>query len=758
MKSIIGRVLIPAICCFASVLKLHSQNTHKNFDVAWKTQSENSSGSMPIGNGDIGANVWVTKDGTLSLLISKTDALSEIGRLLKIGKIELTFSPNILAADSFRQELIIEKGLLRIQAKDGKRKTQINCWVDANQPLIHIEAESNFPVALQTKNKMWRTQSRLLTGDERHSGYGVAFRDVPFATEVDTVLESKMGMAWCHENKSSIWQMTLDNQNISEFAKQSKDPLLGQTFGAVVFGDGLTITEPMLIQTASPQKKISLNILAHKSQTYSTSVWLQEAEGKIKELQKQNSTLLWQDHLKWWKGFWERHHLIIHSNNPNEKTFEISQAYQLQRYMNACAGRGSLPIKFNGSIFTVDLTKDMGPGKKGFDADFRAWGANYWFQNTRLIYWGMYQSGDWELMKSFFDMYINALPVAQYRTKKYFNHSGAYFPETLTPWGTYLIDNYGWDRKGKKDGVSDNLYIRYYWQGGLELCTMMGHYFKYTKDSVYFKSRMLPFIKEIISFYDEHYQRDKNGKLLIEPAQSLETFQDGMLNPAPEIAGLIQNTTQLISWKNWIQDEGLISACERLQKDLPSLPVADSLGKKILLPGSRLGPRSNIENPELYAVFPYMVFAVGKPELQMARDTYHNRFFKKTGGWHQDAIQAALLGETEEAKKMVTFNFTQKNEESRFPVFWGPNYDWVPDQDHGSVAVTALQHMLVQCHDNKIFLLPSWPKEWNASFKVHIPGGQILEGKYDSKKGLMIQKKSIGMEFVIPNGVQLQIQ
>jgi hypothetical protein len=66
--------------------------------------------------------------------------------------------------------------------------------------------------------------------------------------------------------------------------------------------------------------------------------------------------------------------------------------------------------------------------------------------------------------------------------------------------------------------------------------------------------------------------------------------------------------------------------------------------------------------------------------------------------------------------------------------------------------------MLVQCQDNKIFLLPSWPKEWNASFKVHIPGGQILEGKYDSNKGLMIQKKPIGMEFIIPNGVQLKIE
>ena len=77
------------------------------------------------------------------------------------------------------------------------------------------------------------------------------------------------------------------------------------------------------------------------------------------------------------------------------ETFAITQAYQLQRYMNACAGRGGLPIKFNGSIFTVDVDESMGKRNlTGYDADFRDWGANYWFQNTRLPYYSMLYSGD----------------------------------------------------------------------------------------------------------------------------------------------------------------------------------------------------------------------------------------------------------------------------------------------------------------------------------------------------------------------------
>jgi len=35
------------------------------YNVAWNSQSSGPSGSMPIGNGDIGANVWVDSSGQL---------------------------------------------------------------------------------------------------------------------------------------------------------------------------------------------------------------------------------------------------------------------------------------------------------------------------------------------------------------------------------------------------------------------------------------------------------------------------------------------------------------------------------------------------------------------------------------------------------------------------------------------------------------------------------------------------------------------
>ena len=81
--------------------------------------------------------------------------------------------------------------------------------------------------------------------------------------------------------------------------------------------------------------------------------------------------------------------------------------------MNACSGRGGSPIKFNGSIFTVEKVPGASPETADGDPDWRYWGGSYWFQNTRLSYWPMLASGDFEMMEPWFRMYLEALPLEQ---------------------------------------------------------------------------------------------------------------------------------------------------------------------------------------------------------------------------------------------------------------------------------------------------------------------------------------------------------
>ena len=395
----------------------------------------------------------------------------------------------------------------------------------------------------------------------------------------------------------------------------------------------------------------------------------------------------------------------------------LTRGYVLQRFINACGGRGAYPIKFNGSIFTVDAVD----GGQQCDADYRRWGGCYWFQNTRLPYWVMLYAGDFDLMQPLFRMYRDALPLARERTQKYYGHAGAFFPETMCFWGTYNNDNYGWNRRGKPDGLTDNTYIRYYWDGALELTAMMLDYYALTGDERFAGETLVPLARETLQFYEQHYpKRGAQGKIVFEPSQALETWQDAT-NPLPVVAGLRYVVGRLLEEVPAKAAGEARAQWLRLRELLPEVPLATSEDPPRLLPAQRFERLANSENPELYAVFPYRLYGLGKPDLEIGRATFDARRVKRTGGWTQDPIQAALLGLTDVAAAYTYQNFTTKHRGSRFPAFWGPNFDWIPDQDHGGVSMIALQRMLMQCDGDRILLLPAWPREWNVDFRLHAP-------------------------------------
>lgn len=52
---------------------------------------------MPVGNGDLAANVWTEPKGDLVLLVSKADAWSELNKPLMLGRIRVRLTPNPFA-------------------------------------------------------------------------------------------------------------------------------------------------------------------------------------------------------------------------------------------------------------------------------------------------------------------------------------------------------------------------------------------------------------------------------------------------------------------------------------------------------------------------------------------------------------------------------------------------------------------------------------------------------------------------------------
>lgn len=700
------------------------------YTVSWDSLGRSSLDSMPIGNGDLGVNVWTEADGDIVFYLSKTDAWSENGRLLKLGKLRIELSPNPFEeASDFRQTLSLEDGVVKFSAGAGDEEVEVILWVDANHPVVELEVESRRPHEIRTTFEPWRTERRKLAGAEAHSAYGLHDGKEPIWVEPDTVLDRQRDrIVWYHRNERSIWKDNLELQSLGSLTARQEDPLLHRTFGAVVTGNGLVSESPSILRSSKPGTKFSVSVQALTSRTGTAGEWVNELAAAWKEVQDASRDERVRAHREWWSHFWDRSFIHVSSDDPKEAalTKEVTRGYALQRWMNVCGGRGASPIKFNGSIFTVD-TMNHDDKFKGFDADYRQWGGPYWWQNTRLPYWSMISAGDFDLMEPIWKMYKDALPVRRAATKAYYGHEGAFYPETIYFWGTYVDANYGRDRKGKPDGLTDNRYIRYYWSSGLEFSMMMLDQFEHTRSRAFAEEFLVPIASEVITFYDQHWERDASGKIRFDPAMALETYGRAV-NPIVEIVGIEEVCRGLLALPDAVVPAGRKTQWKRLISELPPMPVKEVDGRSILQPAEQFSGKQNSENPELYTIFPYRRFVVGKPNLDLAKRTFDRRAHKGSGGWQQSAIQAAYLGLADEAARLTAHNFTHKNGHHRFPAMWGPNYDWIPDQCHGAVAMIALQRMLLQHEGEKVRLLPAWPRKWNVDFKLAAPGDSTVEG------------------------------
>ncbi len=238
---------------------------------------------------------------------------------------------------------------------------------------------------------------------------------------------------------------------------------------------------------------------------------------------------------------------------------------------------------------------------------------------------------------------------------------------------------------------------------------MMLDYYDYTGDEAFLKAKAAPLALEILTFFDHHYKTGADGKLVMHPSQALETWWD-CTNPMPEVAGLHAVTARLLALP-----AGSLAAAERdfvaALRD-KAAGAADARGRRRQDAGARREVRRQAQRREPRALrrLPVPPVLLREAQRRPRPASPAHRQDQGAFGWRQDDIFMAYLGLAEEAQENVVRRARKSDPDCRFPAFWGPNYDWTPDQDHGGVLIKAVQSMLLQTEGRKIFLLPAWPK------------------------------------------------
>jgi hypothetical protein len=693
----------------------------ERFDVRWTSASHDASGSMPAGNGEVGINLWIEENGDLLFYVSRTDSWSEICRLLKLGRIRISLSPNpFVAGAPFEQRLRLADGRIEVRGGTGPDAVELDIFVDARQPVVHVIGRAERPHTIRVALESWRREKRVLTGDELQSTWTMqqAPADVEVWESGDTVEAAPAGaVTWWHRNAYSIVPLSLRVQGLSPHADLVRDPLADRTFGGRIVAPGFSNDGPSALR-AKAARDFHVRVVTHAEQSTTTGEW--KARLASAERASRDGHAARRATSDWWNTFWNRSWIFV--DGPDGEA--VTRAYVLQRWMTAAAGRGHFPIKFNGSIFTVEPAFTGGPP---MNPDWRRWGDCYWWQNTRLPYFPMIARGDLDEIEPLFRMYEAAVPLGRARVRDYFGADGVAFPETMTIFGTWSNRDYGWQRGDHRPNEVLNEYIRHIWQPGLELVTLMLDYYEHTLDARFLETRLRPMAREVLRYFDSRFPRDAAGRLVIQPTQAVETYWYGVVNDLPNVAGLRSVASRLLTLPDTAAPRGERDLWKRMLDAAPPLPTLP--GSTRLAPAERFDPRrSNIENVELYAIWPFGLLGIGQPHLDVAIDAFRNRPEKASNGWQYDGQVAAAVGLAEEARALLVGKTRNSHQAHRFPAMWGPNYDWLPDQDHGSNIMLTLQAMLLRPVGQKIYLLPAWPRDWNARFKLHAPAKTIVEG------------------------------
>jgi len=722
------------------------------YNVVWNSQSHNSGESMPCGGGDIGTNVWV-ENGDLLLYLSRSGAFDENGVMPKFGRIRLRMNPNPFTGRDFRQELVLEKGYVTIVGKNNGLTARVKVWVDVFNPAVHVEVNCNKPVQADAYYENWRFRELEWTTTEEFQ-CSRAYLEAPVKPVIrqDSINFIGNRVLFYHRNRDeSIFDMTVKQQGLDKVKDRLWNPLKNLTFGGSFEGDNMqpagttkgnycvTGFKAWYLSGIKPLTKIHLRTYLHVNQCIDQVTFVRELNAlAIKARNEETESAKLSE--SWWKQYFQRGHIAINTDKPVSDTlaWQVGRNYNVFRYQLGCNAFGKYPTKFNGGLFTFDPTYVHANYQA--TPDHRDWGGvTFTAQNQRLLYWPMLKNGDFDMIAPQLDFYLNALKNAETRTRFYWGHAGASFTEQIECFGLPVAFEYGWNRPaGYPDGVEYNKWLEYVWDTSLEFCMIAMDKYRYNGDDI---SKYIPLIESCLTFFNEHYQQealkrsvtplDGKGKLVIFPGSAAETYKV-TYNASSTVAALQSVLKRFVALPLNLLGYEKRGYWEKILKSVPDIPTMVKDGHKVIAPAETWFRRQNHEMPQLYPVYPWEIYGVGKPDLQLAIDTW--LYGAETDAqkncpklsWHQEAIYCARLGLTDEATKRETAKMRDSGR--RFPTFWGPGHDWVPDHNWGGSGMIGLQEMLMQTDDRRILLFPAWPMEWDVDFKLYAPYNTVVEG------------------------------
>ncbi len=647
----------------AETLDMRSVVAHN--DIVYLAPARGGWEGLPLGNGNLGAQVWQPDSGFMVQLNSAWGG--PYGCALARLRLRTAPDPWLAGMQAYTQRLALYDATLRTEIRYGRGALQATAFVAATDDVLAIRL-GGLPAGQTVIVELegWRPSMAR-------------------ASEAGILLLSDTAKGW-----------------------QAPD----YRYALAIAGDGAVLCDG----SSPPVLRVSANgvVWAALAESRDPAVdVVAAAKAKLADVRKRGWDKLHAAHSEWWARFWDQSFISLSS--PDETADYLANCWYLHLYAMGAGSRGPVPPKFNGGLWLDNY-------------DVREWGPAYWHWNTQECYWPLYAANHLELLAPYYRMYGGMRAKVESQTLGYFGVAGAHFEETIAFDGGYSSGK-GPKEMGvhprlpvPKSFGATNMIL----SSGAEIAMQFWWNYLYTGDDVFLREQAYPLMKAVATFYVNYLEKDARGCYGIWPANAHETFLK-VHNPTPDLAGirylfpaLIQASTQLGT------DADLRPVWQERLEHLAPYPLdlqTGGLRSYELQPGEK-PVASNAENPDLFPVGVFPLLTLGSPDWELGVKTFRGRHNLNCYGWTTDSIAAARLGLAEELAKLLPDHLRQyQTHPSGLQDYYPRKPAIHPYLEGSGTFATAINEMLLQSWHGVVRIAPALPKQWSATFRLLAMGG-----------------------------------
>jgi len=399
---------VPGSVAAQSMIQIDRARQIARSDLDYDAPASRSEEGMPIGNGRMGTLVWTTPSA-LKMQINRVDvhamdsttfsfprADSDYG--YGCGYVDINFDNSeaeVFSGPSFHQHLSLYKGVMIAQG--GGITARALGWAGGDVIAIEIDDQRAAPLPIEVDLRMLRFQwapGKTFYQEKEHANI--------FHTKAHTAT-SMLGI----------------QDGVVTLAQQFREAEFYDSSAVAIAVAGRAskahyANETTVRLSVSPGRGRFTVLIGSAASSNPSEDAIGAAIAQIKSAGGKTFSGLERDTAQWWRTFWERGAVYMHSASGQADLVEENYDYFL--YLMGSSSRGDFPPRFGGMLWFTN-------------GDLSRWGSQYWWANTIAYYSNLMPANRLELLEPLFSMYSGMLDACALAAQQQWGSQGIWIPE-----------------------------------------------------------------------------------------------------------------------------------------------------------------------------------------------------------------------------------------------------------------------------------------------------------------------------------------